>query len=122
MLPNLIKAFISIAQTPVSSTGVTITSGPPPANLETLQNLMTRLINISVPIAFMAVTVVLALAGIKYLTSGGDAKAIGAAHQSVTWALMGIIFMILAWLLLLLIEAFTGVKVTQFNLEFPSTP
>lgn len=118
MLSSIKSAFSSIAADPL-----TISPGPPPANLETLQNLLIRLINISVPLAFMAVTVMLVIAGIKYLTSGGDAKAISAAHGVVTWALLGIVFLVLSWLILLLIQAFTGVQVTQFNLSvFPANP
>jgi hypothetical protein len=114
-----IHTLSSLAQ--AKTPQIVIASGPPAAGLPELQNLFTRIIALSVPIAFMAVTVMLAVAGIKYLTSGGDSKALGAAHGTVTWALMGIVFLALSWLILLLIEAFTGVKVTQFNLTFPGT-
>lgn len=121
---DITDAIFSFAATPTPNPTllpIAITAGPPPAGLPEFQNLITRLISLSVPLAFIAVTVVLAIAGIKYLTSGGDSKAIGAAHGAVTWALLGIIFLALSWLILLLIEAFTGVKVTQFNLTFPGT-
>lgn len=118
-MQQFLPLLVSLAQTPVPK-DLQITAGPPPAGLPELQNLITRLISLSVPLAFMAVTVVLAIAGIKYLTSEGDSKKIGAAHGAVTWALLGVLFMAIAWLILLLIEAFTGVKVTQFNLSFPT--
>jgi len=85
-----------------------------------VQQLMTRLINISVTIAFMAVTVWLAWGSIKFfITSGGDPKALAQAWNSVTWAFMGLFFMVLAWLALKLIFAITGANVTQFCLGFP---
>jgi hypothetical protein len=93
--------------------------GPGPAGVEQAQQLMTRIINLSVGAAFIAVTVVLVWAGIKYITSGGEQKSILQAHNTVTWAFLGLVFMALAWLVLKLIAAFTGVDVTQFRLSLP---
>lgn len=90
-----------------------------PAGIEQLQQLVQRIMNISVGLAFMAVTVVLFYAGFKYLTSGGEPKALGQAASAITWALLGILFLAIAWLVLKLIAAFTGVDVTQFCLGFP---
>lgn len=119
MLSKVLSVIQSLAQEP-NLKDIRIDKGPPPANLADLQTLITRLIGLSVPIAFACVTVVLAVAGYRYLTSGGDSKAISSAHQAIIWALLGVLFLAIAWLVLLLIEAFTGVKVTQFNLSFPT--
>jgi hypothetical protein len=92
---------------------------PPAAGVQQLSDLIVRIISLSVGLAFIALTVVLFWAGIKFLTSGGDQKAISAAQQAFTWALLGVLFLALAWLILRLIHAFTGVDVTQFCLGFP---
>lgn len=85
-----------------------------------LTQLMTRLINISVTIAFMALTVWLVWAALKFfITSGGDPKALAHAWMSITWAFLGLFFMVLAWLVLKLIYATTGANVTEFCLGFP---
>ncbi|KKR80781.1 MAG: hypothetical protein UU73_C0002G0098 [Candidatus Daviesbacteria bacterium GW2011_GWA1_41_61] len=84
-----------------------------------LQKLLQQLIGMIVPLAFIALTVMLVWGGIKYITSGGDSKALSSANATVTWALLGILFLVIAWLVLRLIEAFTGVQVTQFCLGFP---
>lgn len=96
--------------------------GPGPAGVLQLQELFTRIINLSVGIAFIALLIVLAWASIKFLTSGGDAKAIGQASQAITWGLLGILFLVLVWLILQLIKAFTGVDVTTFCIGFPGVP
>ena len=115
----LITCFLSLA-TSVSAQGANPPAvGAQPAGVKQLEQLITRIINLTVPIAFIALTVVLVMAGIKFITSGGEPKAIGAAGQTITWAFLGILFMVLAWLILSLIQAFTGVQVTQFSLKFP---
>ena len=83
-----------------------------------LQNLIQRLINLSVDLAFVALLFVFLISGIRFITSGGDPKAVGAARQGMTVAVMGIAFFALAWIILKLIETFTGVQVTQFCLGF----
>ncbi len=89
-----------------------------PAGLEKFQELFGRIVQISVGLAFVAMLVVLVYAAIRFLTSGGEPKSIQTASQAVTWALLGMLFMVLAWLVLKLIAAFTGVDVTKFCFGF----
>lgn len=97
-----------------------ITGVCPAAGIIQVQQLMTRLINISVTIAFMALTVWLIWGALRFfITSGGDPKALAHAWSSVTWAFMGLFFMVLAWLVLKLIFEVTGADVTSFCLGFP---
>lgn len=91
--------------------------GPEPAGLTAIEKLFAQVIRISVALAFMALLVMLVWAGIKFLTSGGEPKALQSATQTITWALLGMLFLIIAWLVLQLIEAFTGVKVTVFGIK-----
>ncbi len=95
-----------------------ITDPNQPAGVKELQALIQRLLNVGVALAFIALTAVLVWAGIKFLTSGGDQKQIQSAYDMITWAVIGILFLALAWIIILLIENFTGVKVTQFCIGF----
>lgn len=89
-----------------------------PAGVADVEGLFSRILNISVGAAFVALVVVLVVAGIKYITSGGDSKAIGAASQAITWGLLGILFMAIAWLIIQLIAAATGIDaLTMFDLQ-----
>jgi len=81
----------------------------PAAGLTQIEDTFGHLIEISVAGAFIALFVVLVWAGIKFLTSSGEPKALEAARNAVTWALLGILFMAIAWLILQLIAAFTGI-------------
>lgn len=93
-----------------------------PAGVTELENLFSRIISLFVGISGIALLVVLTLAGFKFLMSGGDTKAIESARHTVTWAFLGILFLIIAWLILQLIEAFTGVRVTKFCIDLAGCP
>ena len=95
---------------------------PGPAGPQQLLELFQRLINISVSLAFVVLTVMLFWGGLKYITSGGDQKQIGQAAQTITWALLGILFMVFAWLILILVQNFSGIQVTQFCIGFRPLP
>lgn len=89
--------------------------GPPPAGLAELELVFGNIISVVVGLSFIILVVMLVLAGIKYITSSGEPKAVQQAHLTVTWALLGILFLAISWLLLQLIQAFTGIEVTVFN-------
>ncbi len=102
----------------LSSTPIYADLGPDAAGKQELVDLFTRIINLAVEAAFMVLLIMLIYAGIRFLTSGGEPKSIAAASTTITWALLGIIFMAIAWLLLKLIADFTGVDVTKFCIGF----
>lgn len=92
---------------------------PAPAGLMQLQELFQRFINLTIGVAFIALTIVFFIAGIRYIISSGDPKATQAASAMMTQALFGLLFLVLAWLVLQLTQAFTGVNVTTFCFGFP---
>ncbi len=87
------------------------------AGLNWIQDTIRRIVTLISGLAFVALVVVLVMSGIKYLTSGGESKSLQSAHQSITWALLGMLFLIISWLILLLIEAFTGLKLSIFDIK-----
>lgn len=91
--------------------------GPPEAGLTQIEEVFGKVISVIVGLAFIALLVLLVWAGFKYLTSAGEPKAIQSAHQTVTWAFLGILFLAIAWLILQLIQAFTGIEVTFFDIR-----
>lgn len=114
----IIKTVYAADPTPcVDADSITKGFGPCPAGLDQFQNTLANVISIMVGLGFIAMLILILWAGIKYLTSGGEPKAVQAAHQTLTWALLGILFFGLAWVILLLIEAFTGINVTVFNIK-----
>lgn len=102
----------------LSFTAPVYAQNPGPAGPNQLVQLFTRIINLVVEAAFTVLLIMLVYAGIKFLTSGGDPKAISSASSTITWALLGILFLAIGWLFLLLIKNFTGVDVTKFCIGF----
>lgn len=88
-----------------------------PAGLDQFEAIVGNIISVIVGLGFIATLVFVLMTGIKYITSGGEPKAVQSAHQTLTWALLGLLFMALAWIILLLIESFTGIRVTIFDLK-----
>lgn len=88
-----------------------------PAGLDQLEAVVGNVISVIVGLSFIAMLVMVIMAGLKYLTSGGEPKAIQSAHYTLTWALLGLLFFALAWIILQLIHAFTGIDVTVFDIK-----
>ena len=105
---------------PVFAASSQPTSCPPnsadcAAGLPQLEAVFRNFISVFVAIGFVALFIMIVFAGYKYLMSGGEPKAVSQAHQTVTWAILGIIFMAVAWIVLQIIKTFTGVDVTTFS-------
>ena len=58
----------------------------------------------------------------KYLFSSSDQKQLAAIQSSLTMTILGIIGVIASWLILRLIENFTGLKITEFTIPVVGTP
>ncbi len=119
---SILIYLLFIFSSAFSTAGTVFAANPGPAGVLQLQQLIVRVINLSVGLAFIALTVVLVYAGIRFLTSGGDSKVLATQSNTVTWALLGILFLALAWLILKLIAVFTGVDITNFCIGFPGAP
>lgn len=90
-----------------------------PAGLPQFQELLNKFISLSVGFAFVALLIMLIIGGVKFIISGGEPKHLSEAQKTLTYALIGMIMLIVAWLILQLIHAFTGVDVTKFCIGFP---
>ncbi|OGY24066.1 MAG: hypothetical protein A2172_00785 [Candidatus Woykebacteria bacterium RBG_13_40_15] len=66
----------------------------------------------------LASFVMIIVSGFKFIAAQGDPKALMSARSSLLWAIAGVAFIIIAWLVLQFIANFTGVNVTIFRLNF----
>ncbi len=74
-------------------------------NLETV---FSNIVTVIAGAAALAFFVMLVIAGLKLVFAQGDPKKISSASSTITWAFLGIIFIVLAWLIINLIGTFTG--------------
>lgn len=87
-----------------------------PAQLSNLEVVFKNVVNVILGFAGIAFFVLLLIGGFKYLTSGGDPKAVEGAKKTITYAIGGLLVIVLSFLILKLIQAITGVDVTQFKI------
>lgn len=92
--------------------------------IQCLEIVFGNILYVAVGLAVLALFVMFLVGGFKYLTSGGDPKATTAAKQTLTYAVLGLGLMAIAFLIFRIIESFTGVPVTTFSIPTgsPGTP
>jgi hypothetical protein len=81
-----------------------------------LEAVFSNILTVAVSLATLALFVMLIVGGFKFLTSGGDPKAAAGAKNTMTYAIIGIVMMAVAYLIFSLIEYFTGVNITKFTI------
>lgn len=86
------------------------------ATLQDLEGLFSNVVNIILGIAGVTFFVLLLSSGFKFITSGGDPKALEGAKKTLTFAIGGLILIIASYLILVLIKEITGVDVTIFKI------
>lgn len=86
------------------------------ATLKGLEAIFANIITIALTLAGLAFFVMLIVGGFQYLTSGGEVEATTKARKTLTYAFFGLVLVVAAFLILKLIEVFTGVTLTEFKI------
>ena len=92
-----------------------------PAKISDIEGILERIITLLAPAAGIAFFLMMLVGGYQFLTSGGDPKSAGAARNTLTFAVIGIILVVASWLILTLIRDITGADVTNVGLP-PEVP
>lgn len=88
--------------------------GPEPAQLSQLEDVFGNVVTSLLALGGIALFLMLLTGGFKYLTSGGDPKAVEGAQKTLTYAIGGLVLLAGSYMLLRIIENFTGAPVTNF--------
>lgn len=91
--------------------------GPEPATFGDLEVVFANILGLLIPFAGLAIFIMFIMGGYTYLTSAGNPEKTGQANKIIMWAIIGLLFLIGAWFVLLFIKEITGVNVTEF--KFP---
>ncbi len=86
------------------------------ATIQNLECIFGNVIKFALGFAGIILFILLIVGGMKYITSGGDPKAAEGAQKTITYAIGGLILILLSFLILRLISTITGVDVTQFKI------
>ncbi|OGV93193.1 hypothetical protein A3B57_04190 [Microgenomates group bacterium RIFCSPLOWO2_01_FULL_47_10] len=64
--------------------------------------------------------VFIAIGAFRWLSSGGDAKAVDGAKQTITMAILGLTIAAGAWFIFALIQSITGMDLANFSVTLPN--
>ena len=90
------------------------------APLSELTGVFANLAGVVLTLAGFAVILMLIIGGFRYITARGDPKALAAARSTLTWTIVGLIFIILAFLIVDFIAGFVQIPaIGEFCLPAP---
>lgn len=125
--PLLATFYVVLAQVPKSwediapGRCVVVTKeGVEVATIQGFECIFANVVSIAVVLAGLAVFLMLIVGGFKYLTSGGDPKATESAQKTMTYAIVGLVVIIAAYLILRFLAVFTGIPdLLKFTIPGP---
>jgi|SRR3989344_2522164 len=84
---------------------------PPAGIFTTFGDVATKVVTILTGISGAIAIILIILAGIKFVTSGGDPKKLASAQATITYAIIGIAVTVLAFVILKALQIFIGSNV-----------
>lgn len=72
--------------------------------------------------AFLLMLIFTIIAGIKFITAGGDSKAISAAWSQIYMGMIGMLVVVGSYAIIVLIETFFNVKIISNGFTLPTPP
>ncbi len=92
-----------------------------PATFSDLNIVFGNVVSTLLGLAGIILFIMLVVGGFKYITSGGDPKAVESAKKTLTSAIAGLVLTASAYLILRLIANFTGTtSILDFNVYLPN--
>lgn len=86
------------------------------AQIKCLESLFGQIVGVVAALAGFIFFIMLLVGGFRYMFSGGDPKKVEGAKGTLTAAILGITLVVGSYVFLRLIEGFTGLKLTTFQI------
>jgi len=86
------------------------------AILKGFEGIFDNVIGVILSFGGVVLFLMLIAGGFQFITAGGDPAKVEQAKKTLTYAIMGVALLALAFLILKFISTFTGVDVTQFKI------
>jgi hypothetical protein len=80
-----------------------------PSRLTDLETVFTNVVKAAIPGAGIVLFIILLFAGLNYMSAGDDPKKVASARAMITYAIIGMVVISMAYLILRLVALFTGV-------------
>jgi hypothetical protein len=87
------------------------------ATFKSLEPLFQNVVQAVVALLGVALLIMFLVSGFSFLFSGGDPKKLEQAKGTLTNAIIGLVIIVAAYIILRLIEVFTGVTLTTFQVN-----
>ena len=81
-----------------------------------LEAIVANILNIIIGLAGVVLLLMLIMGGFGYIASGGDKEKAAKAKNTLTYAILGLLVILGAWLIIRLIEEFTGLNLHIFQI------
>lgn len=86
------------------------------AKLSSIPILFENILGVVTILGGFAALMMLIFGGFRYIVAQGDPKAVQAARGTLTWAVVGLVMIIVSWLILVFLSDFLGLPLTKFCL------
>lgn len=83
-------------------------------------NVVRGIIQFILVIAFIAAFIFLLIGGLRWITAGGDEKAVSGARGMITAALIGLVIVLVAYAIIRLVEIFFNVNIITNGVTIPN--
>lgn len=83
-----------------------------PAAFNSLGDVISAILPVFISVAGLALFAYLLMGGIKYITSGGDEKAVMEARKIITNAIIGMLIVFVAFWIVRILETILGIEIT----------
>ena len=93
-----------------------------PSKIKGVDNIVSvvrAIIQFILVVAFVLAFIMLLIGGIRWITAGGDEKAVGSARNMITAALIGLVIVLVAYALIKLVETFFGFNIITGGVNIP---
>jgi hypothetical protein len=116
VLVNLLTSFSVLAQGGWSNNPkyADVSEGVP--KIQGLEAIIANILKIVIPVVGILLLLILIAGGFQYITSGGEVEKAQKAQKTLTFAFFGLMVVLGAWLIILLLEEFTGLDLTTFTI------
>lgn len=88
-----------------------------PVTLDFAETIVQNLVRAAIPFAGIVLFFIIIVGGWTLLNSGGEPSKVKKAWGTITFGLLGFFLIIASYLILRLIEQFTGVNVGEFKIK-----